>query len=165
MRSAIVRVPPPWRAMVRAIANTVRHPGVASRSIDDPYTCLPSAQTRCRFPFTTTRSGYRRTSESTPPSDPPGSTMRSSVRSAGCAVIVDHRGRVRGAQESGPAVLKPEPVERLHTSGMPAASSATNVCVMSIVQPSPNGNDRIVCWCRMSCTHCRSPINAVAFRP
>ncbi len=38
-------------------------------------------------------------------------------------------------------------------AGIPAAASATSVCVMSIVHPSPNGNDRIVCWCRMSCTH------------
>ncbi len=52
---------------------------------------LPAAPTRrtaaarpptpaTRFPLTTTRSGYRRTSDSTPPSDPPGRRITSSTR-------------------------------------------------------------------------------------
>ncbi len=69
------------------------------------------AQTRCRFPFTTTRSGYRRARREHAAFGTAGDDDEVLGPFGRCAVVIDGRGRIRVGQEPGPAFLEPEPVE------------------------------------------------------
>ncbi len=79
-------------------------------------------------------------------------TMRSSVRSAGApSSLISAVGFGVDRNPDRPSSNR----SRSNAStfaGIPAAASATSVCVMSIVHPSPNGNDRL-----SACVGCPAP--------